>query len=91
MSKPFQRPPLTQKEKERLAENFIEGAARSTPLGLEKGEKEKKEVIFLRVSKSLHDDLERIYKLTGYKKNIFCMQAIIEAVRDKLKQIERDG
>jgi len=95
MSKPFQRPPqrqpLSQKEKERLAENFIEGAARSTPLELEKGEKEKKEVIFLRVPKSLHDDLERIYKLTGYKKNVFCLHAIIEAVREKLKQVERES
>jgi len=43
MSK-FQRPPLSQKEKERLAENFIEGAARSSPI--EKKEKEKKEIIF---------------------------------------------
>lgn len=95
MSKPFQRPPqrspLSEKERERLAENFIDGAARSSPLGLEKKEKREKEVIFLRVPKSLHDDLERIYKLTGYKKNVFCLSAIIEAVREKLKQIERES
>jgi hypothetical protein len=88
MSK-FQRPPLTQKEKERLAENFIEGAARLSPI--EKKEKEKKEIIFLRIPKSLHDDLERICNLTGYKKNMFCLQAILEAARDKLKQIERES
>lgn len=88
MSK-FQRPPLTPKEKERLAENFIEGAARSYPT--EKKEKEKKEVIFLRIPKSLHDDLERICDLTGYKKNMFCLQAILEAARDKLRQVERDS
>jgi hypothetical protein len=73
MSK-FQRPPLSQKEKERLAENFIEGAARSSPI--EKNEKEKKEIIFLRIPRSLHDDLERICNLTGYKKNMFCLQVI---------------
>jgi len=88
MSK-FQRPPLSQKEKERLAENFIEGAARSSPI--EKKEKEKKEIIFLRIPKSLHDDLERICNLTGYKKNMFCLQAILEAARDKLRQIERES
>ncbi len=89
MSKPFQRPPLSPKEKERLAENFIEGAARTTPI--EKNTvKEKKEVIFLRIPRILHDDLERIYRLTGYKKNIFCLHAIMEAVKEKLKQIERE-
>lgn len=87
MSK-FQRPPLSQKEKERLAENFIDGAARSSPI---EKEKEKKEIIFLRIPKSLHDDLERICNLTGYKKNMFCLQAILEAARDKLKQIERES
>lgn len=87
MSK-FQRQPLTQKERERLAENFIEGAARSATV--EKKEKEKKEIIFLRIPKSLNDDIERICDLTGYKKNMFCLQAIIEAARDKLKQIERE-
>jgi hypothetical protein len=88
MSK-FQRPPLSDKEKERLAENFIEGAARPSPIN--KNEKEKKEIIFLRIPKSLHDDLERICNLTGYKKNMFCLQAILEAARDKLKQIERES
>lgn len=87
MSK-FQKPPLTPKEKERLAENFIEGAARSVP---PKKDDEKKEVIFLRIPKSLHDDLERIYELTGYKKNTFCLHAIMEAVKEKLKQIERES
>lgn len=87
MSK-FQRPPLTQKEKDQMAENFIEGAARSSPIG--KKEIEKKEIIFLRIPKSLHDDLERICNLTGYKKNMFCLQAILEAARDKLRQIERE-
>lgn len=88
MSK-FQRPPLTQKEKDYLADNFIEGAARSSPI--EKKDKEKKEIIFLRIPKSLHDDLERICNLTGYKKNMFCLQAILEAARDKLRQIERES
>jgi hypothetical protein len=85
----FQKPPLSQKEKDRLAENFIEGAARSSPI--EKKENGKKEIIFLRIPKSLHDDLERICNLTGYKKNMFCLQAILEAARDKLKQIERES
>jgi hypothetical protein len=87
MSKPFQKPPLSPQEKERLANSIIDNA-RATP---NKNEKEKKEVIFLRIPKTLHDDLERIYKLTGYKKNIFCLHAIIEATKEKLKQIERDA
>lgn len=85
MSK-FQKPPLSTQEKERLANNIIENA-RAMP------EKRgvKKEVIFLRIPQTLHDDLERISTLTGYKKNIFCLHAIIEATKEKLKQIERDG
>lgn len=83
----FQRPP-SDKEKERLAEKFIEGAAR--PSAAQKSEKSKKGVIFLRVPQSLIEDLERIHNLTGYKPNTFCMHAIIEAVKEKLKQIERE-
>jgi hypothetical protein len=90
MSK-FQRPPLTPKEKERLAENFIEGAARVAPSEKNDKNKERKEVIFLRIPKSLHDDLERIHKLTGYKKNTFCLLAIMEAAKEKLKHIERES
>jgi hypothetical protein len=86
MSKPFQRPPLSPKEKERLADSIIDNA-RATPAN---DAQEKKGVLFLRVPQSLCDDLDRIYKLTGYKKNVFCLHAIIEAAKDKLKQIERD-
>jgi hypothetical protein len=86
MSKPFQKPPLSPAEKERLANNIIDNA-RATP---SKNTKEKKEVIFLRIPQTLHDDLERIYKLTGYKKNVFCLHAIIEAAKEKLRQIERE-
>jgi hypothetical protein len=84
MSK-FQRPLLTPKEKENLEESFINGAARSS---YSKPEKEKTEALFLRISKSLSNDLEKVSKLTGYKNNMFCLQAIIEATRDKLKDIE---
>ncbi len=90
MSKPFQRPPvpLTDKEKERYAENFMDGAPRTTPR--KKGEKAQKEVLFLRIPRSLHDDLMRLEELTGYKKTMFCLQAIIEAAKEKLKEIERE-
>lgn len=87
----FLRPPLSDSEKEKLAEKFVDGAARLSsvdkPLN---GKKEPKEAIFLRVPKSLADDLDRIYKFTGYKKNVFCLHAIMEAVKEKLKQIERE-
>lgn len=87
MSK-FQRPPLSPKEKEQAAESFISGAPRSSPAP--KREKGEKGVIFLRVPRSLLDDLERIQQFTGYKPTIFCLHAIIEATKEKLKQIERD-
>lgn len=90
MSK-FQRPPLSDREKEQAAQNFIEGAARSSPMEQKKKvATENKKVIFLRVPQSLYDDLERIHEKTGYKPNTFCLHAIIEAVKEKLKQIERD-
>jgi len=82
----FQRPPLTEKEKEKLAQKFIDGAPRSSPVS-----KEEKGVIFMRVPRSLIDDLERLYNLTGYKPNTFCYHAIVEAVKEKLKQIERES
>lgn len=89
MSK-FKRPPLTPKEREQLADNFIDSAARTTP-SEKRSEKEKRGVIFLRVPQALIDDLDRIHKLTGYKPNTYCLHIIIEAVREKLKQIERES
>lgn len=92
MSK-FQKAPLTDKEKERFAEDFIEGAARSSNIDkIDKGKKEKEKTValLLRIPKSLLNNLERIEHLTGHKKTDFCRHAIVEAVREKLKQIERD-
>ena len=86
MSKPFQKPPLSPQEKERLANSIIDNA-RATPI---KDTNEKKAAIFLRIPQSLHNDIERICSLTGYKKNIFCLHAIMEATKEKLKQIERE-
>ena len=86
MSSKFQRPPLTPKEKEKLAEKFMDGAPRSSPVS-----KEEKGVIFMRVPRTVIDDLDRIYNLTGYKPNAFCFHAIVEAIKEKLKQIERES
>lgn len=87
----FQRPPipLSQREKDKLADDFIEGAARATPEKKEKG-KEHRAVLYLRCAKTLIHDLNRLERLTGIKPTTFCLNAIIEAVREKLKQIERD-
>jgi len=79
---------LTEREKERLANKFLEGAPRISKERTTSSEK--KEVIFLRIPSTVNNDLQRICNLTGYKKNMFCLQAIIEAVNDKLKQIERE-
>ena len=88
----FQRPPvaLSEKEKQRIADEFIEGAARSS--SVDKPKKDgKKAALFLRIPQNLEDDLQRIERLTGFKKNTFCLLAILEAVKDKLKQIERES
>ncbi len=87
MSK-FQRPPLTEKEKEKAAQRFINGAARTSPTTNKKGEP--RGVIFLRVPQTLIDDLKRIEQLTGYTPNMFCFQAIAEAITDKMKMLERE-
>ena len=87
MSK-FQRPPLTDREKERAAERFIDGAARSSPSQGKR--RERKGVIFMRVPQSMIEDLKRIEEFTGYTPNMFCFQAIAEAIADKLKMLERD-
>jgi hypothetical protein len=92
MSK-FERPPtiLTEKEKERAAEKFIDGAARTSSFDAPKRKRgERKGVIYMRVPQTLIDDLQRIEQFTGYTPNMFCFHAIAEAVSEKLKKIERD-
>lgn len=89
----FQRPPsiLNDKEKERAAERFIDGAARTSSFDTAKKKRgERKGVIFMRVPQTLIDDLKRIEEKTGYTPNMFCFTAVVEAVAEKLKSIERD-
>lgn len=93
MSK-FQRRPtlLNDKERESFAEAFIEGAPRSSPMPKREKLRSKieKGVIFLRVPQQLIDDLARIEELTGYKPNPFCFMVINEAVKNKLRELERE-
>lgn len=88
----FQRPPMTDKEKERFADSFMDSAPRSSPEAKKDSKKNRKGrgVIYLRCAQSLIDDLLRIEELTGYKHTMFCLQAITEATREKLKVLERD-
>lgn len=79
--------PLTEKEKKRGMEEFVEGAARSSP---KSDKKEKSVPLFIRIPKSLARDLSRLESLTGLKKNTFIVISLMDAAKEKLKEIERE-
>jgi light-regulated signal transduction histidine kinase (bacteriophytochrome) len=78
----LQRPPMPKAEKEKLSEKFVNAAAKSNH--------NKPQYIYFRISHELQNDLEKIHNLTGFKKNAFCLYAITQAVREKLKSIEKE-
>jgi hypothetical protein len=82
--------PLTDedKQKDKLADKFIEGAAGATS---NQKEEPKRSVLYLRIPLSLEDGLKRIEEKTGCKKNVFCLVTLLSAVEEKLKLIERDS
>ena len=89
IKKGFTKPPLSQKEKEKLEKKFLEGA---NPENQEDSDEEfleeiKTKTILIRAPVSYHKNLLRIRKVTGMTINGVCLELLWPAIKQKLKDL----
>ena len=88
----FKKMPLSDKEKERKAENFI--GFEEIPLSAtEKSKervlvKERKKPFPLRLPESLYDDLKEMNAITGISLNAICLDLLRPAIKKKLTELK---
>jgi hypothetical protein len=92
IKKGFVKPPLSQKEKEKLEKKFMEGA---NPDAQEEQEEEplgeiKTKTIIIRAPVSYHQNLLKIRKITGMTINGVCLELLWPAIKQKLKDLGID-
>lgn len=92
IKKGFTKPPLSQKEKEKLEKKFMEGA---NPDAQEEHEEEpleeiKTKTIIIRAPVSYHQNLLKIRKVTGMTINGVCLELLWPAIKQKLKDLGID-
>ena len=93
IKKGFTKPPLSQKEKEKLEKKFLEGA---NPDAQEEHDAEdpieeiKTKTIIIRAPASYHKNLLKIRKVTGMTINGICLELLWPAIKQKLKDLGID-
>jgi len=90
----FSKPPLlTEEEKERRAEAFI-NLVDDKPIKLQdrnyKVQKEQSKPLFLRVPQSLWEEIHNIMAMTGLSKNAICLELLRPAIKKKLKELKEE-
>jgi hypothetical protein len=97
MSNMFTKPPLSNIEKEKKAENFlnfstehdVQKKGQETKNANERIlKKEKVKAFLLRFPVSMAQDITEISALTGISKNAVCLELLRSAVREKLKELK---
>lgn len=92
IKKGFTKPPLSQKEREKLEKKFLEGAA--YPDAQEEQEEQPEEIktktIIIRAPSSYHKNLLKIRKVTGMTINGICLELLWPAIKQKLKDLGID-
>lgn len=94
MNKPkFSKPPMTDEERERKAEAFINLSQEpvikkevhtSTP------KKEKTKPVYIRAPMSLWEDIHEIMARTGLSMNAICLELLRPEIKRKLKELRED-
>ena len=92
IKKGFIKPPLSQKEREKLEKKFLEGASQDVQ---EENEEElleemKTKTIIIRAPISYHKNLLKIRKVTGITINGICLELLWSAIKQKLKELGID-
>ena len=89
----FSKPPLSQNEKEKLANDFLNFADTTQQKEAKKTEPLKKEPIvplYLRIPVSFKRDIDEIIALTGLSQNAVCLELLRPAIKKKLKELKED-
>jgi len=92
----FTKQPLTNIEKERKAEEFINYVAEVPPatqspkITVEAPKKEATKSVILRLPESFKYDIHEITSLTGLSLNAVCLELLRPAIKKKLKELKED-
>ncbi len=90
----FKKPPLTNQEKERKAEEFLNYVAEITPSVEAKiitaPKKEATKAVILRMPESFKYDINEITSLTGLSFNAVCLELLRPAIKKKLRELKED-
>lgn len=89
----FSKPPLTDAEREKKLEAFINLS--DTPTGKkavppEKPKKEKTKPVYLRAPESLWEDIHEIMARTGLSMNAICLDLLRPEIKRKIKELRED-
>ena len=86
----FSKPPLSDKEKEKKADAFINLANENTDQLENKLRREPTKSIFLRAPQSFWKDIQEIMSLTGLTMNAVCLELLRPALKKKIKELKEE-
>lgn len=91
----FKKPPLTNIEKEKKAEEFINYVAEVTTTSqntkiITPPKKEATKTVILRMPESFKNDINEITSLSGLSFNAACLELLRPAIKRKLKELKED-
>lgn len=89
----FSRPPITDEEREKKAEAFInlsDDRIDKKVKPLEKPRKEKTKPVYLRAPESLWEDIHEIMAITGLSMNAICLELLRPEIKRKLKELKEN-
>lgn len=88
----FSKPPLTQREKNKKAKDFLTFIDYTNKPNSKTNffKKEPVKTLYLRVPESYWKDLKEIMHLTGLSMNAVCLELLRPAIKRKLREIKND-
>lgn len=86
----FSKPPLTQKEKEKKAREFLNFSDFLDNKNEYKSYKEPIKILYLRTPESYWKDLKEITVLTGLSMNAICLELLRPVIKKKLREVKND-
>jgi len=94
MNKPkFSKPPLTDQEREKKLEAFInlsDTLIKKKETAPGKLQKEKTKPLYLRAPESLWEDIHEVMARTGLSMNAICLDLLRPEIKRKLKELRED-
>ena len=88
----FSKPPLTQREKNKKAKDFLTFIDHNTSAKNTTNvfKKEPIKTLYLRAPESYWKDIKEIMHLTGLSMNAVCLELLRPAIKRKLREIKND-